>query len=212
MRMGADRAEHVGKPLGDREQLGLPAHAGRDRHDPADAGRPGARDDGVELVGEVREIEMAVAVDQHRGSGPMFCISAARSLRARHSAGTPARAPAASCPARAAVPPPSAAKSRSSCRNAEQIEQLAGRVRHERLRQDRDLPDHLGGDVEHRALPRRIGLGQRPGRLAREIAVGVRHHGPDRVEHLVELLRLHLLARGRRSCRRRPPGSSCRCR
>ena len=58
-----------------------------------------------------------------------------------------------------------------------------------------DLPDHLGGDVEHRALARRIGLGQRPGRLAGEIAVGVGHHRPDRVEHLVQLLRLHVLAR-----------------
>ncbi len=32
----------------------------------ADAGGLGARDDGVEIVGEIGKIEMAVAVDQHR--------------------------------------------------------------------------------------------------------------------------------------------------
>ncbi len=91
--------------------------------------------------------------------------------------------------------PPSRSNCRSSGRHAQQIEQLAGRGRHERLAQDADLAEHLGGDVEHGALPRRIGLGQRPGRLAREIAVGVGDHRPDRVEHLVKLLRLHVLAR-----------------
>ena len=30
-----------------------------------DAGRAGARDHGVEFAGEIREIEMAVAIDQH---------------------------------------------------------------------------------------------------------------------------------------------------
>ena len=48
-----------------------------------------------------------------------------------------------------------------------------------------NLAQHLGGDIEHRALPHRIGLGQRPGRLASEVAVGIGHHRPDRVEHLV---------------------------
>ena len=65
VRMGADRAEHLGKPLGDRQQIGLPAHPGRDRHHAADAGRPGARHHAVELVLEVGKVEMAVAVDQH---------------------------------------------------------------------------------------------------------------------------------------------------
>src|SRR5215475_9143533 len=57
-------------------------------------------------------------------------------------------------------------------RHGEEIKQFGGRPRHERLRQDRHLADHLGGDVEHGPLPRRIGLGERPERLAGEIAVG----------------------------------------
>src|SRR5262249_56452889 len=52
--------------------------------------------------------------------------------------------------------------------NAEAVEQLFGSRWHHRLRQDSDLADHLRGDVEHRVLARRIGLGQRPGRLASE--------------------------------------------
>ncbi len=39
--------------------------ARRDRHEPADAGRLGAADHRIELLREVRKIEMAVAVDQH---------------------------------------------------------------------------------------------------------------------------------------------------
>ena len=38
---------------------------GADRHHRADAGRPGVRDHVLELVFEVREIEMAVTVNQH---------------------------------------------------------------------------------------------------------------------------------------------------
>ena len=80
-------------------------------------------------------------------------------------------------------------------RHGQKIEQFPRRRRHERLRQNRDLPQHLGGHIEHGALPRRIGLGQRPRRLAGEIAVGVGHHRPDRVEHLMQLLRRHRVAR-----------------
>ena len=65
MRMGADRAIDVRKSLGDREQPGKPPHPRRDRDDAADAGGLGARDDAVEIVGEIRKIEMAVAVDEH---------------------------------------------------------------------------------------------------------------------------------------------------
>ena len=65
MRMGADRTEHVVESLGDRQQVRQPAHPGRDRHHPPDAGCPRARHDAVEIGGEVREIEVAMAVDQH---------------------------------------------------------------------------------------------------------------------------------------------------
>ena len=65
VRMGADRAVHVGKALGDGEHLGVPPDPRRDRDDAADAGRLRARHHGVELAGEIGKIEMAMAVDQH---------------------------------------------------------------------------------------------------------------------------------------------------
>jgi hypothetical protein len=67
MRVRADRAEHVRETLSDRQQSVLPPHAGRDRDDPPDAGVARAAYDAVEVVGEVRKVEMAVAVDQHGG-------------------------------------------------------------------------------------------------------------------------------------------------
>ena len=68
MRMGADRAIDVGKTLGDREQAVQPLYPRRDRDDAADPGGLGARDDGVEIVGEIGKIEMAVAVDEHHSA------------------------------------------------------------------------------------------------------------------------------------------------
>src|SRR6266404_5133425 len=65
MRMGADRAIDVRKSLGDPKQRAELLHTRRDRDDAPNAGGLGARDDGVEILGEVREIEMAVAVDEH---------------------------------------------------------------------------------------------------------------------------------------------------
>ena len=65
VRMGADRAEDVGKSLGDRQHLGVARDPRRDGDQAADAGRARAGDHAVELGGEIREIEMAMAVDQH---------------------------------------------------------------------------------------------------------------------------------------------------
>ena len=73
VRMGADRAEHVGKALGDRQHLGVARNPGRDRDHAGDAGRAGAVDHAVELGGEIGKIEMAMAVDQHA----LFCYCAA---------------------------------------------------------------------------------------------------------------------------------------
>jgi hypothetical protein len=53
-------------------------------------------------------------------------------------------------------------------------------IRHERLQQDGDLAHDFGRDVEHGAHARRIGLLQRPWRLAGEIAVGLGNDGDDR--------------------------------
>src|SRR5262249_13099946 len=66
MRMGPDRAEHVLEPLGDRQHLAMPAHAGRDRYNFRQTGGLRPRDDRIELGGTIRKIEMAMAVDQHR--------------------------------------------------------------------------------------------------------------------------------------------------
>ena len=68
--MGTDGTIDVRKPLGDRKQRAKPPHPRRDGDDAPDAGGRGARDDAVEVVGEIREIEMAVAVDQHY-EGPL---------------------------------------------------------------------------------------------------------------------------------------------
>ena len=65
MRMGADRAIDVGKSLGDGEKPAEPLHPGRDGDDAADPRRLGARDDGVEILGEIRKVEVAMAVNEH---------------------------------------------------------------------------------------------------------------------------------------------------
>src|SRR5207244_6849088 len=62
--------------------------------------------------------------------------------------------------------------------NTETVEQLRGGVRHHRLRQDRDLAHDLRGDVQYGFLPCRIGLGQRPRRFPRKVAVRFGEHGP----------------------------------
>src|SRR6185312_7063895 len=65
MRMGADRAIDVRKSFCDGEQPAEPLDAGRDRDNADDPGRLGARNDGVEILGKIRKVEMAVAVDEH---------------------------------------------------------------------------------------------------------------------------------------------------
>lgn len=74
--VGADRAVDIVVGLGDRQHLVELAHPGRDRDHHADAGGLGARDDGVEFLGEIRKIEMAVAVDDgkaHPRGAPASC-------------------------------------------------------------------------------------------------------------------------------------------
>ena len=65
MRMRADRAEHVGKALGDGEQFRLALHSRGNRDHALDPGGAGARDHGVKLRGKIGKIEMAMAVDEH---------------------------------------------------------------------------------------------------------------------------------------------------
>ena len=65
VRMGANRAINVRKPLRDLQQLAKPFHPGRDGDDATDARAFRTSDDRIEIFGEVREIEMTVAIDQH---------------------------------------------------------------------------------------------------------------------------------------------------
>src|SRR5262249_7950873 len=53
-------------------------HACRDRHHAADAGGDRTRDHRGPLFGEIREVEMAVAVDQHRFGQPLSDCSTYR--------------------------------------------------------------------------------------------------------------------------------------
>ena len=68
MRMGADRAIDIGKSLQYLEQCTEPPHPRRNGDDAANARGCGARHDAIEIVGKIREIEMAVAIDEH-GTG-----------------------------------------------------------------------------------------------------------------------------------------------
>ena len=65
VRMRADRAPDVVEALRDREQFLLLSDAGRNRDHSSDTGIAGPRHRGIEFFGEVREIEMAMAVDKH---------------------------------------------------------------------------------------------------------------------------------------------------
>ena len=123
VRMGADRAIDVRKALRDRQHLGVPL---RTRVEivtmRADAGRLRARHHGVELVREIRKIEMAMAVDQH---GQHRSAASGRLAAARHSAGTPALGAGSVAPAAIRWAPPSAAKSRSSAGTASRSSSFA---------------------------------------------------------------------------------------
>ena len=80
MRMGPDRAPDPVMRLGDRPHRRELVEAGADRQHRADPGGAGARDHRVALGGEIRKIEMAMAVDQHRPL-PSLRSRAPRSLR-----------------------------------------------------------------------------------------------------------------------------------
>src|SRR6516165_2949377 len=66
-------------------------------------------------------------------------------------------------------------------RHRQKIEQFYRCGRHEWKNENRDLAQGVGGHIEHRALPRRIGLGERPRRFTGKITVRLRHHGPNRI-------------------------------
>ena len=122
VRMGADRAEDVAgsarRSRAARRAACTRVEMVTMRPTPA-ASR--ARHDGVELVREIGKIEMAVAVDQH-------AVSLARArLPVRRSAETPAPAPASVAPGGDPVRAAERGEIALVRRDAEQVEQLAGR-------------------------------------------------------------------------------------
>ena len=159
----------------------MTANAGRDRDHAPDAGAARASNDGVELVGKIGKVEMAVAVNEH-----VFAAWLLRRTCRRLDVTRKNRRRCRQCGARGeAMFTVEERKVPFRHGHRQEIKQFRRGGRHERLRQDRDLPQHFGGHVEHGALPHRIGLGQRPRRFAGEIAVGVCHDRPHRIEHLM---------------------------
>ncbi len=73
VRVRAHRAVDVVVGLGDREQLGQVLDARRDGDHHADAGPPRARQKTGAVLGELREIEVAVMVDEHHEVDFFFC-------------------------------------------------------------------------------------------------------------------------------------------
>src|SRR5438552_11692776 len=64
--MSPDRAIHLIVSFSDFKDLLKALHTCRDRHHAADSGLQSAGDDGRPLLGEVRKVEMAMAVDKHQ--------------------------------------------------------------------------------------------------------------------------------------------------
>ena len=65
MRMRADGAIDIVEPLDDRQQFAKTLDPRRDRDHAADARFRRPRHDRVEIIGKVRKVQMAMAVDQH---------------------------------------------------------------------------------------------------------------------------------------------------
>ena len=65
MRMSAKRGVNIRKAVRYRKHFALAPNARRDRNHTLDTGGAGARHHRIELIGKIREIEMAMAVDQH---------------------------------------------------------------------------------------------------------------------------------------------------
>ena len=91
VRMGADRAIDLRIFFRDSEKRIEASHPCRDRDDTPDAGGLGPRDNAVEVVGKIRKVEMAMAIDEHRLS--------LRLPLARYSAEIPGPVPEAPHPA-----------------------------------------------------------------------------------------------------------------
>src|SRR3984885_13231991 len=83
MRMGPDGAVDLVVFARDRKQSVNSPHPRRDRDDTPDARRLCPRDDAVEIVGKVRKVEMAMAVDKHRFRSRSRRLDVTRKYRGR---------------------------------------------------------------------------------------------------------------------------------
>src|SRR4051812_2811049 len=106
MRMGTDRAIDVWKSFGDRQQRGNAPDARRNADDAANASGICPRYDRIEIVGEIRKIQMAMAIDEHG-----LPAQAAEGSTERGNTGGGGGS---TVPGLIRVAPPSAAKSRAS--------------------------------------------------------------------------------------------------
>src|SRR5690606_5913887 len=76
VRVRADRAEHIVVGLGNAADAVELTYPCRDRHPQADTGLDRAGDDRVSLFLKVREVEVAMTVDEHRAYAPAAASSA----------------------------------------------------------------------------------------------------------------------------------------
>src|SRR5690606_22449104 len=76
VRVRADRAEHILVGLGNAADAIELTYPCRDRHHQAHAGLDRAGDDRVSLFLKVGEVEVAMAVDEHRAYAPAAASSA----------------------------------------------------------------------------------------------------------------------------------------
>ena len=143
-----------------------------------------------------------MAVDEH---------AQACSRPARHSAETPAAAPAAPFPAPAHRLRRHARSRALSAGTASRSSSLAAEPGMIGLAEDARRAGSISAVVcKHRFHARRIGLPQRPRLLPGEIAIGFRHHAEDRRKRQMDCLLGHRLARRRRALPSPGRGSPCR--
>ena len=149
-----------------------------------DPGRPGALDDRLALLGERREVQMTMTVDQH--------LAATRQSGGRRRRLGQRRAR----PQRVGRVPVVRERARLGG-DGELVEDARRSLRQEGLGQQGEATDGLGQSVEHRPHPRRVGLAQGPGRLSIDVAIGRAHHVEDRLERPAQRLpghrRAHLI-------------------
>ena len=171
---GAPEVRHAPRPCAGRPSR--LRQRGADGHHLAHAGRGGARQDRRQF--HRREVvQVAVGIDQHQAAP------------APRSAGTRPAAPAAGCHRPAASPGPAMPRASAGTPSWSSIcAMLPGMNGCSTVATTRIASTSTRSTDAHAGL---VGLVQRPGRLAVDIAVGGADHLPDLLERLVEGLPVH---------------------